>query len=216
MWTLKLRIPYLKKALISRLAKKYKIAVVGYPLSGKVKKDSVYITGFSYLQGNPRQCKGFTNALKKDRRLIHLEQKENCLLVEVQQHQANALLFQSGIFPLKPYIVNSQGEYIFEIGSWERETLANLIQEYKKAFNAAIISFKRRTIAQIQTINVYPSVTPQQKKCLDLAVQYKYYDYPRRITLKELAKKAGLSYSTYQFHLQNAEKKVMPTLSATS
>ena len=57
-----------------------------------------------------------------------------------------------------------------------------------------------------------PNLTDKQKNALSLAIEGGYYGYPRRITLEKLGKIQGMSYSTYQFHLRTAEKKIMPFL----
>ncbi len=55
-----------------------------------------------------------------------------------------------------------------------------------------------------------PNLSKQQQKALELAIENKYYGYPRKITLKKLATLMNISESTYQFHLAKAESKVIP------
>ena len=57
-----------------------------------------------------------------------------------------------------------------------------------------------------------PFLSKNQRKALELAFANGYYDYPRKIELKDLAKQMNLSLSTYREHLRRAEKKVMPDL----
>jgi hypothetical protein len=59
---------------------------------------------------------------------------------------------------------------------------------------------------------VAPKITVKQRKALELAVHGGYYDYPRKITLEDLAKQMGVSYATYQAHLRKAEQKLLPAL----
>lgn len=212
MWILKLIVPYRKGALLSDLAHNCNVSIVGYPITSNIKKNAVYVTGSGFVQGENKNIKKFIRALKKEKRVINFEFKNNFFIANIKQHKANKYLFQPGIFHIKPSIVNRKGDYIFELGSWEKEKLTKLIQIYKKFFNGKLIYIKQKNIVNIQTINIYPNLTEKQKYCLQLAINNHYYDYPRKITLKELAKIAKISYSTYQFHLQNAEKKMMPFL----
>ena len=39
---------------------------------------------------------------------------------------------------------------------------------------------------------------------------YDYYNFPRKTELKDMAKEAGISLSTFREHLRKAEKKIMP------
>ena len=45
---------------------------------------------------------------------------------------------------------------------------------------------------------------------MELAINAGYYNYPKKITLPELAKKMKISYSTFQAHLKKAEGKIFP------
>lgn len=214
MWTAKISIPYMEKALFSNIAKKNNISIVGYPLSNYIKNNHLHVIASGFLTGDEKDIKNAIKEIKKDSRLLHLEVKDKFIITEAKQHISNKLLFQQGVIHLKPSIVAKNGDYIFELGSWDKQILVNIIEEYRKYFNVKCEYLKERKVADISTLNLYPNLTEKQKKCLQLAINNHYYDYPRRITLKQLAKIAKISYSTYQFHLQNAEKKMMPFLNS--
>lgn len=214
MWTTKIIIPYRASALLSFYAKKHQVSIIGYPLSHQVKKDSIHISGASYVLGESKRILEFLKALKKDKRVLKLEAKNNFIFATIKQHLANKMLFQSDIFHYRPYMIDKGGNYIFEIAAWDKEPLSRIILSYQKHFQAKLMWLKKQKLNTVQTINVYPFLTEKQRKCLQLAIDHKYYDYPRRITLKELAILSKISYSTYQFHLQNAEKKVIPFLNS--
>lgn len=211
MWVLKLFMPYLEGSVFSVPCKKYNVCMRGYPISGQIIDNSVILISSGILDGKKEDIKKYISYLKKEKRILNLEQKNNFMIVEAKMHISNALLFQPSVFQIKPSIINSEGEYIFEIGSWDRSKLEKIYEEYK-IIGAKMISFKKKIITQVQTISVSPNLTEKQKECFELANKYKYYDYPRKITLKELAAIAKISYSTFQFHLQNAERKVMPNI----
>jgi predicted DNA binding protein len=61
--------------------------------------------------------------------------------------------------------------------------------------------------------SVLPNLTDKQKQAFDLAVESGYYGYPKKVKLISLAKRVGISLSTFQFHLANAEAKLMPFFS---
>jgi predicted DNA binding protein len=54
-------------------------------------------------------------------------------------------------------------------------------------------------------------LTDRQEEILRMALEAGYYDQPKRVTIKDLAKRAGIAPSTYQEILQRAERKVMMT-----
>ncbi|WP_455368132.1 helix-turn-helix domain-containing protein [[Eubacterium] cellulosolvens] len=54
-----------------------------------------------------------------------------------------------------------------------------------------------------------PRLTRQQELILRMAIKLGYYDLPRRITNRELAKKLGLSASTVAEHLRKVENRII-------
>ena len=214
MWKTKIIIPYRETALLSYYAKKHKVTVVGYPLSHLIRKKHIEISGASYFLGKSKRIDNLVKEMQNDNRVLKLEVNNNFVVATIKQHKANKILFQPNIFQYRPYIVNSNGQYIFEIAAWEKEPLTKIILTYQKYFEAKLVWLKKQKLNTVQAINVYPFLTEKQRKCLQLAIDHRYYDYPRKITLKKLAKLAKISYTTYQFHLQNAEKKVMPFLNS--
>jgi predicted DNA binding protein len=52
-------------------------------------------------------------------------------------------------------------------------------------------------------------LTDRQEEVIRLALEAGYYDQPKRVTIKDLAKRVGIAPSTYQEILQRAERKVM-------
>lgn len=52
-------------------------------------------------------------------------------------------------------------------------------------------------------------LTPKQGQVLDLAIEFGYYDDPRRCTLEELSKALGVSKAAIHKHLMAAESKIL-------
>ena len=77
----------------------------------------------------------------------------------------------------------------------------------RKIFNGKLISFNSKKVKTIAITTLMPNLTSKQYKAIELAINGRYYGYPRKIEIYKLAKIMGISYSTYQFHLRNAEKK---------
>ena len=73
-------------------------------------------------------------------------------------------------------------------------------------------TFKEEKISNISFTRVLPELTKNQTKALEIAINYGYYDYPKKIKMEKLAKMMKISYSTYQAHLKKAEGKILPTI----
>jgi len=201
--------PFIEHSYFSVPCKKNNVSMKGYPVSNYNKENSTVVISSGFVEGRKEDIKNYYNDLKKDKRTLNMEYKDNFLTVESEMHILNSLLFQPSVMYIKPAFMNNKGEYFFELGSWDKKKLEKIIKDYE-IFKPKLLSLKKEKMTNIQTFSVHPNLTDKQKACFDLANEQGYYDYPRKITLKELAKLAKISYSTFQFHLQNAEKKVMP------
>ena len=82
--------------------------------------------------------------------------------------------------------------------------------EYLSHFkDAEIISIKQTKLKDIYFPKLSPDFTQHQRDALEIARENGYYNFPKKIDLNKLAKKAGLSKSTFREHLKRAEAKVL-------
>jgi predicted DNA binding protein len=75
-----------------------------------------------------------------------------------------------------------------------------------------ILRFENSPLNNIYVPNVMPSLSKQQKIALELAYEQGYYSYPRKVTLRQLAKKSKVGLSTFQEHLRKAELRILPAI----
>ncbi len=68
-------------------------------------------------------------------------------------------------------------------------------------------------ILRLASIADVESLTSRQRSIVEVALEEGYFDYPRRIALRGLAKKVGVSASTVSEVLRRAEKKILSTYS---
>ena len=60
--------------------------------------------------------------------------------------------------------------------------------------------------------DILSSLTPTQYKCLEQAVENGYFDIPKKVDSRMLAKKRGISHSAYLAHIRKAQKKILEEL----
>jgi len=218
MWVAKLRIKH-NDCVVGTRCKKFNVTSAGIPLSSYTDKDFQYFSHFETLSGKEEDIKKFVDDLKKDKEIIDLEMSGNSLFFLVRIPKKTKIPtthYDPKIFWLKPVVVDQQGYEWWDIGTWDRTLLNKFINALQKGnYDLKIIKIKNELLNEIYFPQVMPFLTKNQKKALELAYQSGYYDFPRKIELRNLAKKAGISLSTFREHLRKAEKRIIPNLMRT-
>jgi len=217
MWSAKCLIPAKDGMLVASLAKKHHVALFGYPLSCQEKNRTCYILSTGYMVGEPANKKSFLSDLKKDKRTIKVDMtNEHFGFWLLKQHQSTKMFYDPLIIYVKPFYISPTGDQILELASWDKEKLMNIVRMIQTAlYGGKLLSITQKKINHITIMTTFPELTEKQKHAFDLAVEHGYYGYPRKISMQKLAKIMKTSYATYEFHLRNAEKKLMPYLHST-
>ncbi len=71
---------------------------------------------------------------------------------------------------------------------------------------------KEEKLSDVYIPNIMQHLTPKQKQATEIAYENGYYEYPKKIELRALAKKMNVSLPTFQEHLKKAENKMIPAL----
>ncbi len=182
--------------------------IFGYPISYYKKNNKIAVIFSAQILGTEDNIRNFLRLLKQDKRTINIERNKDFVIFEVFQHPSSELLFHDGVICVNPIIINSNGDSIVELGCFNKEPLTKIIKSMDQ-FNIKLYYIKQSKINNISLMTVMPNLTDKQKLALELAIKNDYYEYPRKIELKKLAKLMNVSYATYHFHLRKAEKKIM-------
>lgn len=208
MWVGKIKISS-EKTLIGNLAKKHKIDVVGYPVSSHKKKNKTISFVVGELFGDEKAKKKFIKDLKKEKRVKHIEIKNNFMSVLLNEPLSLSRFYGLNMIYTQPAFISKEGYEVYSVASWSREDLIDFLHFLEKIRNGKILRLKKEKISNISIMAPFPEMTKKQKEALDLAIKEGYYEYPRKIDVKKLAKKKGLAFSTFQAHLRKAEKKAI-------
>ncbi len=214
MWIAKIELKH--NCVIGKRCAKFQCTSVGYPLDFYEEKGNLYYFHFEKLAGEEKNKEKFIADLKKDKRIENLEAENDTIFFTYKTKASGEMPTQSylkKVFHLKPVFVDTKGVEHWEIGSWKKESLIQFIEQIKK-YTEGLESFKLIKIVKTKLRDVYfphimPLMTPLQEKALRLAQQQGYYEFPRQIELRMLAKMMNISLSTYREHLRKAEKVVL-------
>ena len=197
--------------LIQSRAKKYNVSVMGYPLTRFWENEKFFIMGSVFINGHQTAKKRFLKDLKKDKRTVKIEMNDDSFgFWLVEQGAQVAIFYDPMIIFLKPGIITQKGETILEIASMDRQKLSKMALFVKnKLPGGKLVHIKNQKIRNIGIIAALPNMTDKQKKAMGLAIAHGYYGYPRKTDIGKLAGLMNVSYSTFQFHLRIAEKKLI-------
>lgn len=215
MWIAKLKIKH-DDCVVGTRCKKFNVISIGVPFNSYTDERFQYFSHFETLTGNEEDINKFIKNLKADPAVTDLEVEGNSLFFLVRIPKKKIIPtthYNPKTFFLKPVIVDTEGYELWEIGSWKKDLLNEFITNLQKdKFFVKILKIANTKLDEIYFPQVMPQLTKHQKKAIELAYHHGYYDFPRKIELKELARIAEISLSTFREHLRKAEKKLMPDL----
>lgn len=196
---------------------RFKVIVLSYPSTWYERRGSKYATTTCYFQSSEEvQKKKFLADLKEDKRITKLEVAGDMFTYEINlgKEGEHVMLYHTKqIFFVRPVVNHPDGHEYWEVASWERKELEKFIASLEKHIDICkILRFENSPLADVYIPNVMPKLSSHQKQALELAYAYGYYNYPRKISVKDLAKKAKLSLSTFQEHLRKAELRILPAI----
>jgi predicted DNA binding protein len=204
-----------KSCIIAPICKKYNVTDFVYLLTAWEDDDAFYYSEAHILQGEEDNKKKFIKEFKKQISIRKFEQKGNFIVTLEKKPKWMAIylpLWDKKIIQTKPVIQKSDGTELWEMACWDKEPLMQILQRLPKEFKINLKSLKETKIDEVFLPHIMPKLSIKQKEVINLAVQFGYFDFPRKINLEGLAKKLDISKQTVQQHLRIAEKKLVPFL----
>lgn len=206
MWTAKFKIRH-KDCWISSKTKDYSVVVKGIPLSSYEENGELYNSNFVFVSGEKSERDKFVRCLKRDKRVKEMQIKGNQILSKVQGREFISTVFDESFFFIKPVVMKNGFEF-WEIGCWERK---KIIDFYKRVRNLADVQLMciKKEFPSIFMQQSVPHLTEKQMSAFELAKEFGYYNYPRKISVEQLAKLKKVPRTTFQNHLRKAEIKLL-------
>lgn len=209
MWVAKIKFSS-KGTLIGAKAEKYGVTLFDFVLSYFYEKDEVIVHTAGTLFGSDKNKMLFVNELKKEDRVLNFEVREDFFVGTIKEPSYTKQIYTKEVIQIAPVLISDKGYEIITIGCFKREPLIKIANILKRERSGNLISIQQKKIKSISVMRVHPELTKKQKISIELAIKNGYYHSPRNINVKNLAKLAKLSFSTYQVHLRKAEEKLIP------
>ena len=209
MWVARIKLDG-NEALLGSRCKKFNVAGSGYPVSIHNKPEGISVYGVYFIFGEDKKVKDFVEDLKKDKRVLHIENQSNFVICNILEPKEHVSAYKESIIHIEPITCNEEGKEFWTIGSWNKEELMEFLDVVEKSHKGELLSIKKEKVKNFSFLAVNPGLTEGQRKALELATTKGYYDYPRKIDIQKLAKLSKLGYTTFHEHLRKAEQKMMP------
>lgn len=208
MWVLKIETGD-QNTILAKLAKDSQVSFTGYPLSYRKRTDKllVQVCGFIDRSENSNKLQSAMRQLFEE---VHINNNFVVALLAVPLWLE--VLYNPYIIFLKPASYASNGSEILELGSWHRGPLMQIVKIFKQRYNSKVLMLAQQKVSNLSLISIHPDLTEKQRQALGLAIENGYYQFPKKITLKELARRMKCSFSTYQAHLSKAESRFIPAM----
>ena len=211
MWVARIKLKH--DCIIGNRCKQFDIVLQSYDLNEETRGKKVRTLSLHQMIGEKESIKKFIFDLKRDKRVHYIEVNQNTLFLIESAKDKPVSKFTKKMFFVKPVIIDTNGYEYWEIASHQREELNQFINKVEPLCQEfELQSIKDTKLKNIYFPKVLPKLTDLQKKSLELAIQNGYYEMPKKIGLRKLAKLMGVSLSTYQQHLQKAESKIIPDI----
>lgn len=209
MWTAKIQFDG-SLCTFGQLCIKTKIGINGYPLYHKYRNNELTVVIIGTFSGKQEATHNFINLAKNAKDIVNFEATGNIFICKFLEKSKLREIYNSEIIFLEPYNINQRGEETLNIASFDRNQITNIYKTLNKFYSARLISINQRKVNYMSRTYELPKITEIQKEAIIFASNEGYYDFPRKTSLKDLAKKKKLSFSTFQAHLRKAEKKLIP------
>ncbi|MDO8628116.1 MAG: helix-turn-helix domain-containing protein [Candidatus Diapherotrites archaeon] len=211
MWILKLKYWH-ENSYALEYAKKFNIVFTSFPINHYKKGKFVCFDFVHYVLGSEENKKAYFAAVKKNPKITNFESYGDFY---VYTHKSSAkshlqLFISPEIMFIKPLTVYPQGYQTVTFGAWKKESLTKMLKKMKKFVHYEVESIVQEPLKDFFIPHAVPSLPEKQKELIRYAFEQGYYEFPKKANIKELAKRKGLSASTFTENLRKAEQKIIP------
>ena len=160
-----------------------------------------------YFSGPEGQFDGilnFLNHFPTIKRAEVMERAEDYMIVNVVTASTKTIskkIYDSGCFILAPIEFDGPEEF-WTIGSANRKNIKGLYKKLQSVGQTRLLFLREVDFGMSE-------LTQMQKKSLEFAISCGYYMWPRKTTATKLAKRLGISKTTFLEHLRKAEAKII-------
>ncbi len=197
------------------LCVKYKVDFFAVPHTNYVKENKINLLVSGIISGSGENKKNFIEELRKSKQIRSVEIYNDYVFVHAQhpisrESEAEIRIFYNPQYVfVKPVKVSSDGWEYWEVACIDRKELNKLVTASVKNYHGELFSIKKEKLRNVANLEFIPHLSEKQIESLNVAHKLGYYNYPRKLTIPEMAKSLRKSYSAFQENLRKAENKII-------
>ena len=216
MWVAKLKLCHKDCPIVNRCVK-FQITVLSYPRTPYSRKGRRYGSNVcKFVSYEEDKKKKYLQNLAKDQKITILDISGDVFVYEYdlgKKGEHVMLYFNPELVLVKPTVNSPDGHEYWEVGSWNKGNVTKFIEDVSRHMDTSeVLWIKNLANVELYFPSIMPKLSKAQEKAIMMAYQSGYYDYPRKVDLKQLAKGAGISIPSFQENLRKAENKLLPML----
>src|SRR3989338_544315 len=204
MWNLKYKYKH-NDCIYAPALKKCKVSVQFFHIGRYRKNKYVYTTAIQKLDGPGNGIRKYIKILKHNKKIMNVEQLSSSTIATLAKHRRENCLYESVYDPVflhpAPAYLDSDGFEIVELVCWSKKPLEvhiSILKTSKTTEYFQILRFGERKLNDIFLVRLLPNLAPKQQLAIALAFREGYYEFPRRISLTQLAKLVKVSKVTFR------------------
>ncbi len=194
------------------LTRKYDVSVQSIYLNVYKERGKTVISKVLAVNGRDAQAY-IADVLKTMRRyrIRHAERNYVFFSVPHDSLSYHTLILGESVFFIKPFVLKDGFEY-WTVASWDKKSIQHLFRKIRSTAEKATIEMLGLKEEDVNLFlpDVLQKLSDRQFEVMRRAAELGYYSYPRKIDLKQLARKMKLSPSALREHLRLAEAKLVP------
>jgi predicted DNA binding protein len=138
--------------------------------------------------------------------LKSIDSKHTCLIRYTEPEETKGQFQESdlGLVHTIPTIISPEKFTLSMMG--ERKNLADFVEMMRNVGTIRKMSFRR---AAYQNTDILAVLTDKQREVMVAAFQNGYYDYPKKISSRQLCQKVNVSKPTLLQHMRKAEGRIL-------
>ncbi len=137
------------------------------------------------IQHHPSLVELFVLSKDAQEALVNVKTRDSWLL---------ASLIASEVVLRFPVKVSWDGKHA--VGTWTITGMRDRVDRLLTVLEEKHVHAELKSIQKIQSNQIQGTLTPRQAEILEVALKLGYFEFPRKITLTDLAKRVGIAKST--------------------